>query len=178
MAEKLTIARPYAKAAYQYAREENQTMQWLSFLQQMVAVVTNSEFSQMKGNPKIKKDQFLNILESVFKSPFSDTQRNFIKILQDNGRISVVPEIAILFEKHLLQAEKKLKIKIKSAFPLTEHIKSRLTRALEIRLQNEIQFDVEIDPSLIGGIVIYADDLDLIIDGSVRHQLDKMKQFF
>jgi F-type H+-transporting ATPase subunit delta len=171
--EKTTLARPYAKAAYQYASQENKMLDWLSFLEQTAAVIQNEAFKALLNNPRFKKARFIEFLLGLIKHKLSDEQKNFLTILLSNQKISILPEIVKLFEEHRREAEKKTTVKVISAFTLPEKLQENLSKALKIRLQNDIVLDIMIDNSLIGGAIIRYGDL--VIDGSIKTRLQQLK---
>lgn len=172
MAEKSTIARPYAQAAFDIAQEKGDLKNWSDMLQLVAAVTSDATLQDMISNPSIEREKIIDIIFAVCADKLNDTGKNFVKVLADNGRLNVVNEISERYEWHRSEAEKTVEAEVTSAFPLSDSQIASVTEALKKRLGREISLVAKIDDSIVGGAIIRAGDL--VIDGSVSGQLDKL----
>ena len=172
MAEKSTIARPYAQAVFDIANESGDLKKWSDILQLVAAVTSDALMQDMIGNPSIEREKIIEIIFGVCADNLDDTAKNFIRVLADNGRLNVVDEIAQRYEEHRAEAEKTVEAEVTSAFSLSEKQIKQVTEALKKRLGREVNLVTKIDETIVGGAIIRAGDL--VIDGSVSGQLDKL----
>jgi len=172
MAEKSTIARPYAQAAFDIAHEKGELKKWSEMLQLITAVTTDALMQDMISNPSVEREKVIDIIFSVCADKLNDSGKNFIKVLADNGRLNVISEIAERYELHRAEAEKTVEAEVTSAFPLSDSQVQQITEALKKRLGREVNLSTRIDNSIVGGAVIRAGDM--VIDGSVSGQLEKL----
>ena len=172
MAENSTIARPYAQAAFDIANENSDLKNWSDMLQLIVAVASDAVMSDMISNPSIEREKVVEIIVDVCGDNLNDLAKNFVKVLAENGRLNIVTEIAEGYEEHRAEAEKTVKAEVTSAFPLNDAQIKSMTDALKKRLGREVTLITSIDESIVGGAIIRAGDL--MIDGSVSGQLDKL----
>jgi len=172
MAENSTIARPYAQAAFDIANEKGDLKSWSDMLQLISAVASDAVLSDMISNPSIEREKIVEIIVDVCGDNLNDLAKNYIKVLADNGRLNVATEIALGFEEHRAEAEKTVEAEVISAFPLSDAQVKSMTEALKKRLGREVTLNTRIDETIVGGAIIRAGDL--MIDGSVSGQLDKL----
>ena len=173
MAETTTVARPYARAAFEYARErEGGLKQWSQMLQLAADVARDPGARALLGNPEISDDDRVGLIFDVVGGNIDKAARNFIKLLADNDRLPLLPEIAASFETLRAEAEKTVHAELISAFAVTEEQREKIAVALKARLKREVILECAVDESLIGGAIIRAGDL--IIDGSAKGQLAKL----
>ena len=172
MAENSTIARPYAQAAFDIANEKGDLKSWSDMLQLIAAVASDAVLSDMISNPSIEREKVVEIIVDVCGDNLNDLAKNFVKVLADNGRLNVATEIALGFEEHRAEAEKTVEAEVTSAFPLSDAQAKSITEALKKRLGREVTLVANVDETIVGGAIIRAGDL--MIDGSVNGQLDKL----
>ena len=172
MAEKSTIARPYAQAAFDIAHEKGELKAWSDMLQLVAAVTADELMENMITNPTIVREKIVEIIFDVCGDKLNDAGKNFVRVLADNGRLNVVAEIVERFEWHRAEAEKTVEAEVTSAFPLSDSQIQAMTEALKKRLGREVHLVTQIDDSIVGGAIIRAGDL--VIDGSVSGQLNKL----
>ncbi len=173
MSSLTTLARPYAKAAFKLAQGQNALAGWDGLLSAAGDVVGDSTMATLLGNPQASAGQAISILTEALGGDLDNSFTNFIKVLGNNDRLSLLPEIAVLFRKLREQAEKRLSVRVVSAIALEEDQAERMKKALAKRFDREIEMASEIDPSVLGGAVIYAGDQ--VIDGSLRGRLQKLQ---
>lgn len=175
MSDSTTIARPYAKAVFEYALTENKLAEWSAYLMTLAQTVSTPEAAQFISNPASTVEQHMDLLQSVNKEASSkgESMHNLIALLATNKRLMLLPEISALYEMHRAEQEKTLDVDVSSFSDLSNTQKERLTESLSKRLQRKVTLNINIDPSLLGGAVIRAGDL--VIDGSVRGKLNKLR---
>ena len=172
MAEKSTIARPYAQAAFDLAQQAGDLKKWSEMLSFAAAVAADKQIASLLDNPNVTQQQLVELFLGICEGQLNPAGQNFIRVLADNKRLSVLPEIAAMYEKHRAEAEKSVDAEVISAFALSDALQQQLTEALKKRLGREVNLVTRIDESLIGGAVIRAGDL--VFDASVSGQLDKL----
>jgi F-type H+-transporting ATPase subunit delta len=172
MSNNTTLARPYAKAAFEYALQHKQLTPWAEMLSCAAMVVGDPAVVRFLGDPRITTEALSGFILDICGSVSPDIGKSFIRLLADNRRLSVLPEIAALYEDYRAEHEKRVDVKVTSAFPLNEQEKTQLEAALKIRLERSVSLECHIDPDLLGGAVIRMGDQ--VLDGSVRGSLAKL----
>lgn len=182
MAELSTLARPYAKAAFDYAKEHNAIKEWESFLSATSQVVSDEAFSALLNNPAISATQRTNVLMDVYSSAGSNNDvavkssvalTNFITQLSEHDRLALLPEIHSYYGKLLSQELNVIDAYVTSAYPLTEEQRKTLQESLAISTGSIVLLHEEVDPALLGGATIKVGDK--FTDGSVRGKLKQLK---
>jgi F-type H+-transporting ATPase subunit delta len=176
MLEKTTIARPYAQAAFNQASEERDLGKWSSMLKLISTIVSDPLMRSVINNPRHGDEQLFSIIEDIAGDTLSKTGKNFLKILIQAGRLAVVPEIFLLFEKKRADAEGLAEVEVISAFPLLEDQQKTIAKVMATRLGKKIEIKTSIDSSLIGGAVIRTGDS--VIDASIRGRLKQLANEF
>lgn len=172
MAEAITVARPYAQAAFDEAHELGELKSWSETLQSLAQAVINPEIRATITSPRIVKSQLVELMLALSGDKANEIQRNFIKLLIESQRLTLLPEIVMLFEIMRAEAEKNVDVVVTSAFDLSEVQKQKITAALKKRMGREIRLSCETDRELLGGIIIRAGDK--VIDGSARTHLSEL----
>jgi F-type H+-transporting ATPase subunit delta len=172
MAEKVTIARPYAKAAFEYAREHKTFAQWSEVLATASAVVADERVAKLLGNPQVKPADLVELIGGIVGAQLDANAKNFLNTLAQNRRLGLLPEIASMYEALRADIERIADVEVVAATELNEAQRARLTAALKKRLQREVRLHVSVDPSLIGGAIVRSGDL--VIDGSLKARLDRL----
>jgi F-type H+-transporting ATPase subunit delta len=173
MAELSTIARPYTKAAFENAREQKTLDQWSGALALAAQTVADKQVASLLGNPALASDQKAELILAVC-SDTSEQFQNFVKVLAENNRLLVLPEISSLFDRIKAEQQKSVEIEVTSAFKLTKEQQTKLAQALGKKFDREVNISSSIDKALIGGMVIRTEDL--VIDGSIRGKLAKLSE--
>jgi F-type H+-transporting ATPase subunit delta len=172
MSELITVARPYALAAFDEAQRLNVLSAWSDMLQSLSDAVQDEQVRVLILSSRVPKVQIESLMLVLGGSKLSVTQSNFIRILLENHRLILLPEIAVIFEMMRAEAEKVVDVIVTSAFDLSESQKQTITTALKARIQREIRLDCKVDPELLGGVVIRAGDR--VIDGSACTRLSEL----
>lgn len=174
MAELTTVARPYAKAAFQFAVEAKQLAEWASFLELAAAVVNDSTVAEKLSDPKATAEQRAELVSKICGDEISGQEKNYITLLAKNDRLFALPEIATLYEALKAEQEKTVDVNVTSAFELTEAQQEKIAAALKSKLGRDVNISSTVDNDLIGGVVIRAGDM--VIDGSVKGKLAKLAE--
>ena len=172
MAELTTLARPYAKAAFEFANEHGALDAWSNALGFLAQVVGNESVDNMMNNPAVSDGELLKMFDAVAGDQLNEHSTNFLKLLIENGRLEVLPDIAALFEIMKSDAEGAVDVDVTSVEPVSDDYKQRLAESLRKKLGREVRMNFLIDESLIGGALIRAGDL--VIDGTVRGRLNQL----
>lgn len=172
MAEPVTIARPYAEAAFRLGREQNTLAAWSGMLATLDAIVADEHVQAASADPNITTDSLESLLLGVVGDRFDGAGRNLIQVLVQNARLELVPYIRTLFEELRRQHEGVLEARIHSAHPVSDAQLKELAGALERKYGKQVRTQVEIDPTLIGGVRIVMGDT--VIDATVRGKLEAM----
>ncbi|WP_211830652.1 F0F1 ATP synthase subunit delta [Kistimonas asteriae] len=170
--ELTTCARPYAKAAYEVASENSALQSWSDMLRTSAAVSENDKIRRVLSSPVLTSREQADEFIRVCGDSLDKTGQNFIRTLADNKRITLLPQIADLFDRLKAEQERTADVEVISAFALKPEQLDRLAEKLRNRLGREVKLRTTVDDSLIGGVVIRADDM--VIDGSVRARLAKL----
>ena len=172
MSEAITTARPYAQAAFEEAQKQNALKGWSEMLLSLAEAVNHPEVRALVGNPRVAKKQVEGLVEALLGSDASAQQRNFVRVLADNQRLLVLPEIAGLFEALKAEAEKTVNVVVDAAFELSAAQQDKIVSSLKKRMGREIKLTCKVNKELLGGVVIRAGDK--VIDGSARTRLSEM----
>lgn len=171
MAEELTLARPYAEAAFELARDEKQLDAWEQALARLGLIAQDPAAHDAIGNPRIGPEPLAQLFIDV-AGRLTDGQKNFVRTLVDNERLGVLPEIYRLYLRLKNRHEGVKQAHITSAFPLDDQAIKQLVAELEPHFKCKLETTVSVDPELIGGVRIAVGDE--VIDASVRGKLAAM----
>ena len=174
MAELRTIARPYAEALFELAQGDNRLAPWSEALANLAAIAHNEDVAALIGNPNLPAEDLAKAIIDIAGDSVDDKGANLVRLLSENGRLTVLPEIAAQFEDLKAKAEDRVDVEVTSAVELSDEQQQQLTKSLKNRLKREITLSCVTDPELIGGLVERAGDL--VIDGSLRASLARMQQ--
>lgn len=177
MAEQTGIARPYAEAVFELARESGQLGGWSDALHAAAVAVADADVARLIDSPKIDTAQVAAVVAGVAREAArgavdSAQVDNLLRLLADNGRLTVLTEIAALFDKLKTDVENSIDVVLTAAAPVDGTQQARISEALKRRLGRDINLHFKLDENLIGGARLQADDL--VIDGSIRTGLGKM----
>jgi F-type H+-transporting ATPase subunit delta len=173
MTQPITLARPYARAAFEMASTHGGHSEWAGKLAFAAAVAADPRVASLFGDPRAAENDLAELVlpqDEPADSMFGD----FVRLLAENHRLSVLPEIHALFEALKDEAERVLKINIRSSAPIDAAESMRLQDALKRRFGRDIEVVHSIDPNLLGGAIIDAGEV--VIDGSVSGRLARLQQ--
>jgi F-type H+-transporting ATPase subunit delta len=171
MSDLTTIARPYAKAAFDFAVEKGQLAQWAEMLT-FAAEITKNEQIHGLLTSSMAAEKLAEIFVTVGGEQFDEFGQNLVKVMAENGRLTTFPEVCEQFLELKLEHEKLIDVDVVSATELSEEQQADISSKLEARLERKVQLNCSIDEALLGGVVIRAGDL--VIDNSVRSRLDRL----
>jgi len=170
MSQALTLARPYARAAFAIAKDAGAFAAWSDALGFAARVAADPQAAVVLGHPALVREQAVGLLSPEGAAP---AFRDFLALLADNRRLVLLPEIAGLYEELRAEAEHVVKATVTSAAALPAGELDGIKAALKKRFGREVEVETAIDESLIGGAVIAAGDV--VIDGSLRGKLSRLQ---
>jgi len=172
MSELSTLARPYAEAVFRMAQGEKDLAGWSARLQSLALIVSDDQVARLIADPAVSIDRVADLIIEVAGGDLGERGGNFVKVLAENGRLSLLPEIGAQFETLKANAEGTLEATITSAQELTQAQLDDLVAGLKAKFNRAVNVQVAVDPALIGGAVIAIGDQ--VIDGSVKGRLQRM----
>lgn len=172
MAEKVTIARPYAKAAFEYAHAQNALGRWSDTLATASAVVADERVSKLLSSPRVTPEQLVGLIAEIAGNGLDENGKNFLNTLAQNRRLGLLPQIAAIYEVLRAEVENIADVQVTSAIALDAAQQQRLAKALQKRLKREVRLHCDVDASLIGGAIVRSGDL--VIDGSLKARLTRL----
>jgi F-type H+-transporting ATPase subunit delta len=172
MAERATIARPYARAAFEYAQAQKALPRWSTLLAKAATIVADPQVAKLLGNPRVPTADLLSLIGEVCGADLDEHGRSFLTTLAENRRLATLPQVAELYETLRAEVENVADVEVTSAIALDDAQRARLGKALEKRLRRSVRLHCSVDPSLIGGAVVRSGDM--VIDGSVKARLDRL----
>ncbi|TWI57686.1 ATP synthase F1 subcomplex delta subunit [Pseudomonas duriflava] len=174
MAELNTLARPYAKAAFEFAQSQQNLTKWSEELRLLAAVTQDETVRQLLQQPQLTADAKAKLLIDVCGDQLDVQAQNFVRTVAENNRIDLLPTISELYEELKAEQERSIEAEVTSAFALSDEQQDKLAKALSARLGRDVRLHASEDAGLIGGVVIRAGDL--VIDGSVRGKLAQLAE--
>ena len=171
-ADAITIARPYAEAVFARAEESGKLDQWSEMLEFLGMVVVDPAIAPVVGNPLIDGEALTDLLLDIGGERLDNEGSNLVRLLVENNRLAVLPEIGSLFEGLKAEKQRTLNVQVTTAFALEPEQEKTIAAALKAKLGRDVTISSEKDPDLIGGVHIRAGDL--VIDGSVRGKLQQL----
>lgn len=172
MAELSTLARPYAKAAFEHADGVNKLADWSTMLNAVAAICLDQKVAGLLSDPSLSKQVLTKQFVDVCGDSLSLEGQNFIGVLSENKRLALLPFINEQFQLLKAEKERSIDVSVETAFPLAEPEAEQLKQALAKSLNCEVQLEASVNESLIGGAVIRAGDT--VIDGSIKSKLSKL----
>ncbi|MGR8953422.1 MAG: F0F1 ATP synthase subunit delta [Gammaproteobacteria bacterium] len=174
MSELATLARPYAAAVFKRAKETGSSEKWSETLTFLSSVLSDRSIAAFVNNPKVGSERLLALMLDICEGRIDQEGANFLKLLVQNQRLTLVPEIARIFEDHKAEDEGYLDVDVYAAYEFSEKGKKDFAAKLEKQFGKKVHMNVSIDKSLIGGVLVRAGDK--VIDGSIKGQLQHMQK--
>jgi F-type H+-transporting ATPase subunit delta len=172
MAERATIARPYAKAAFEFARDAGDFVVWSEGLKVAAEIVAEPRVAALVNDPECPTDDVVGLIADVAGERLDAAMQNFVRVLAENHRLLLLPEIAAHYESERAAIENTVDVEVVSAVPLSAAQADKLAAALKARLKRQVRMQNSVDATLMGGAVIRAGDL--VIDGSIKGRLARL----
>jgi F-type H+-transporting ATPase subunit delta len=172
MSELSTLARPYAEAVFKRAQESNSSTKWFDMLAFLSIVTQDKEMLSVIANPKVSQEQLTTLVLDVCQDQLTDEGANFVKLLVQNERLILTPQIFELYESYKAEHEGYVDVEVISAFALSKEEQKKFATTLEKQLNKKVRITTSIDKNLIGGVLARAGDK--VIDGSIKGQLQQL----
>jgi F-type H+-transporting ATPase subunit delta len=172
MTDLATLARPYAEAVFKIAKQSNAAEQWSDMLTFLSAVASDADIVATTNNPKVSKVTLQQLLLDISQDQLNQEGINFLKLLVENGRVTLLPEIAGLYEQSRAEDESYVDVDVKTAYAFTQAEEKKLVTTLEKKLNKSVHMSVQTDQSLIAGF--WAKAGDTVIDGSLKGQIQQL----
>lgn len=172
MSELTTAARPYARAVFEMAESTKSLGEWSEMLSFMGSVAGNEQVSKLLAMPNMAKQAGAEAFIALCGDKLNDQAKNLVEVLAENDRLSLLPEISVIYEELKQEAEGSIEAVVTSAQELTEDEEKSISSALKKRLGRDVKIKASVDETLLGGAIIQAGDL--VIDGSIKGRLAKM----
>jgi F-type H+-transporting ATPase subunit delta len=173
MSDYVTVARPYAKAAFDFAKEHNAVGDWLSMISFLKEVVSNDDVMNLIESSS-SNESVIKILTSLTDGYIDGYVLNFLKQIIENGRLVVIPDILEEFKRLKDEDERKLQANVKSVEKLSKVELEKIKKFLEDKYQCSVEILNTIDPDILGGVVIETPKE--VIDASIRSRIDELAE--
>jgi F-type H+-transporting ATPase subunit delta len=173
MAEPSTVARPYAEAAFRLADEKGELARWSGMLAALAAVAADERVGRTIADPNLSDAKVAGVFISILGGKLSSDAENLVRVLAQNGRLELLPEIRDQFEALKNEREGVIEAEVESAFELSEAQLADLVQRLEKKTGRKVRAKVNVDRELIGGVKVVLGDK--VIDGSARAQLGALE---
>lgn len=170
----MSVARPYAIAAFEYARDHAELPGWQQFLSSAAAIASDPDALRFVSNPGVRKHDILDFFLSCLTVLATHERKNFLRLLLEYNRLQALPQILNLYNDYWKSLQKISTIRFVSAAELSAEQKGLFEELLSDYTGQSVSLSFEVDPRLIGGAVLYIGDT--AIDGSVRGKLRRMLQ--
>ncbi|HLF10096.1 MAG TPA: F0F1 ATP synthase subunit delta [Gammaproteobacteria bacterium] len=180
MADFSTVARPYARAVFELASAAGQLREWSEGLAAAAAVLNDAAAKSFLARPELTDQQRAEFVQAICADVKgadlwrSQHGQNLLRLLVENDRLTALPGIAAQFDALKAQAENKVKVTLVSAVEVDRGVAEKVTQALQKKLGRTVELELTIDPALLGGAIIRAEDM--VIDGSVRTRLQRLAE--
>ena len=172
MSDLTTAARPYARAVFEMAGDPKGLTKWSNSLQFMGAIASNDDVKKLLSSPKMAKQAGADAFITLCDKKLDDQEQNLVRMLAENNRLSLLPEMSVIYDELKIEAEGSIEADVTTAKKLTKAEEEAISKALTKRLGREVKLNVSVDKELLGGAIIQAGDL--VIDGSLKGRLKKM----
>lgn len=173
MSSLTTLARPYAKAAFELARSDDNLAAWDEMLAAAATVTADEGMANWLQSPHSSAEKAIEIIVEAMGGDVDSRFQGYLGVLADNDRLSLCGEVSRMFEHLRAEAEKRLQVRIVSSVALQEADTERVRSALAKRFDREITLSNEVDTDVLGGAIIYAGDQ--VIDGSLLGRLKRLE---
>jgi F-type H+-transporting ATPase subunit delta len=171
MSEFITVARPYAKAAFDFAVENQSVERWQQMLAFTAVVTRNEQMAELLSGA-VAPETLSNTFIAVCGDELDEHGQNFIRVMAENGRLLVLPAVLQQFIELRAALESTVEVEVLSSSALNDTQQAKIVAAMEKRLSRKVKLNCKIDKSVLAGVIIRAGDL--VIDGSVRGRIERL----
>ena len=171
MSEFITVARPYAKAAFDFAVEHQSVERWQDMLAFAAEVTKNEQMAEMLSGAMAPETLAASFI-AVCGEQLDDNGQNLIRVMAENGRLNALPDVLEQFIHLRAVSEATAEVDVISAAALSEQQLAKISAAMEKRLSRKVKLNCKIDKSVMAGVIIRSGDM--VIDGSVRGRLERL----
>lgn len=175
MAEKITLARPYAEAVFALAKENNTLAAWSRMLKIAAMIGADERVQRLIDDPRVSRERLIGLFLGIAGDGLNKDAANLLYLLADNDRLPLLREITALFEELRAEHERTVEAEVLTAYPLTDAQLKQFSAALKKRLGREVRLTPRVDPTLVGGAIVRAGDM--VIDGSVQGRLNALSSY-
>jgi len=172
MAEAITVARPYAVAIWRHADAAGKADLWSDMLQLMADIVGDETMAAIVADPRVGTDRLSQLMLDICGGRINDSAESLIKLLVENGKLSLMPEIATVFAALKSEAGGAVDATLQTAYPVNAKFEQAIAAAMQKKLNREVNFTTEEDKSLLGGVIVRVGDM--VIDASVKGQIESL----
>ena len=173
MSEFITVARPYAKAAFDFAVEQQGLDRWQQMLTFAAQVSRDDQVADLLSSA-LAPEHLASTFIAICGEQLDENGQNLVKVMAENGRLIVLPDVLEQFIQLRSAQESTIEVDVTSATPLNDDQMAKIAAAMEKRLSRKVKLNCKIDKSVMAGIIIRAGDM--VIDGSVRGRLDRLTE--
>jgi F-type H+-transporting ATPase subunit delta len=173
MADTLTIARPYAEAAFEHAKAQNMLAQWSDLLAALAAIAQDENAHKILKNPEVRDADKVKLFAEVLGEQLPENGKKLLEVMAEHDRLLLLPEVASIYESMRAAAENRVVAQAVSAMEPTVEQKQTLEAALKAKFNADVEVNYSINPDLIAGMRVQIGDW--VVDGSARTQLNKLR---
>ena len=174
MKNNTVLARPYARAAFELAKESGKLQEWLDQLALLSEVVKNPDVAHVLTDPRLVAAQQIEMLDAVTQGKLGSAQKQFLQLLAQYRRLKIIGDIHQLFSAYKAEFERVIDVRLTTAAPIDDAMQNRFAEVLTKRLGRKVDLACDTDPKIIGGAIVRAGDQ--VIDGSVRSRLERLAE--
>lgn len=171
MSELTTVARPYAKAAFDFAVEQDAIESWHQMISFAAAVAKDDQMTTFLNSAETP-DKKTEVFIKVCGEQLDEKAQNFVRVIAENGRLKALPEVETLYSELRADYDKEIAVDVTSAVELTKKQQDNLVKALEERFSRKVKLNCSVDAAIVSGLYIKAGDT--VIDGTVRGKLTRL----
>ncbi|EPR9082724.1 F0F1 ATP synthase subunit delta [Cronobacter dublinensis] len=171
MSEFVTVARPYAKAAFDFAVEHQSLDRWQDMLAFAAEVAKNEQMAELLSGA-LAPESLAKSFIAICGDHLDANGQNLIQVMAENGRLKVLPDVLEQFIQLRAALEATVEVEVTSASALSDEQLAKISAAMEKRLSRKVKLNCKIDKSVMAGVIIRAGDT--VIDGSVRGRLERL----
>ena len=172
MSELATLARPYAEAVFKRAKETENSQEWSETLAFLSAAMQDENLAEIVNNPKVSEDKLVELMQDICKDQVTGEGINLLKLLIENNRLNLAPQIAEQFESYKAEDEGYVDVDVITAYALTKAEEQSFASSLKKKFNKKVNINASVDKTLIGGFLVKAGDS--VIDGSISGQLQQL----